>query len=610
MNLEEKIVGKITGTFVVESYQRGYRWSKYEIEHLLEDIDEIPPGQNYCLQPVVVKNVGGRYELIDGQQRLTTLYLIMKKLTMKPDYSIEYVTREGSKELLDNIEKIDPKARSSNIDELNIDPKASSSNIDDGPKNLDELFIKKAYTTICDWFRAKQSLVPLFIEKLQKYVTIIWYEVDSDEDSIGIFTRLNIGKINLTNAELVKALFLSRGKKKEDGTYAGNPYGIDPKRQTEIALGWDAMEKGLHDSKFWAFITNEQEDKYPVRMELLFDIMENKPADETNYFTFNKFCERFKKTNEDKSKTWKTIVRAYQQLQEWYNDFDLYHQIGYLVATKHSIKELMDTAMSTEHPINKSAFRRDIVDKIRESVKFSDEEIDYADLNYEQHQGHLRTLLLLFNVETIRQKGDENNRFPFERYKKGAWSLEHINAQNPENLKTNKQWKEWLERHRDSLHNLPETNEITDVIIKIDEVISYIDDANYRGSIRDEFMTVAPDVIRLLSPDNDDKTQMHTLSNMALLTIGENAALSNSAFDVKREEIIKMDRNGEYIPTCTKNVFLKYYSESATDLHRWTQDDRKKYIDAMNKVLYEYEDKKMGTAIHLITNEIRYGDEQ
>lgn len=536
--------------------------------------------------------------MIDGQQRLTTLYLIMKHLTMEPDYSIEYVTREGSKELLDNIEKIDPKARSS---------------------NLDELFIKKAYTTICDWFKDKQSHESPFKKKLQKYVTIIWYEVDSDEDSIGIFTRLNIGKINLTNAELVKALFLSRGKKKEDGTYAGNPYGIDPKRQTEIALGWDAMEKGLHDSKFWAFITNEQEDKYPVRMELLFDIMENKPADESNYFTFNKFCERFKETNEDKSKTWKTIVRAYQQLQEWYNDFDLYHQIGYLVATKHSIKEFMDAAMSTEHPINKSAFRCEIVDKIRESVKFSDsgEEIDYADLNYEQHQGHLHTLLLLFNVETIRQKGDENNRFPFERYNKGAWSLEHINAQNPENLKTNKQWKEWLERHRDSLHNLPEINEITDVIKKIKDVISHIDDVNYRGSIRDEFMDVAPKVMGLLSPENDDKTQMHTLSNMALLTIGENAALSNSAFDVKREKIIEMDKNGEYIPTCTKNVFLKYYSKSDTKLHFWTQKDRKDYIEAMNKVLYEHEER--GNAIHLITNaihlitnenEIRYGDEQ
>ena len=71
MNLEEKIISEITGKFTIEAYQRGYRWGKDEVEYLLEDINEIPDGQKYCLQPVVVKNVNDTYELIDGQQRLT-----------------------------------------------------------------------------------------------------------------------------------------------------------------------------------------------------------------------------------------------------------------------------------------------------------------------------------------------------------------------------------------------------------------------------------------------------------------------------------------------------------------------------------------------------------
>lgn len=75
-----------------------------------------------------------------------------------------------------------------------------------------------------------------FANKLQNYVTIIWYEVDDDEDSVNIFTRLNIGKINLTNAELVKALFLSRGKKDSEGRYAGNPYGIEEKSSMKLLL--------------------------------------------------------------------------------------------------------------------------------------------------------------------------------------------------------------------------------------------------------------------------------------------------------------------------------------------------------------------------------------
>lgn len=96
MNLEEKIISEITGKFTIEAYQRGYRWGKDEVEYLLEDINEIPDGQKYCLQPVVVKNVNDTYELIDGQQRLTTLYLIMKYLNAYVDikFSIEHYTKE------------------------------------------------------------------------------------------------------------------------------------------------------------------------------------------------------------------------------------------------------------------------------------------------------------------------------------------------------------------------------------------------------------------------------------------------------------------------------------------------------------------------------------
>ena len=609
MNLEEKIIGEIFGEFKIEAYQRGYRWSKDEIIHLLEDIDEIPDGQNYCLQPIVVKNNDGIFELIDGQQRLTTLYLIMKYLTLYMDlkYSIEYTTRKsengniGSKELLEKIDTIDLNSKSSNIDEL---------------------FIKKAYSYIKEWFNGDKARMNSFSGKLQKYVTVIWYEVDDTEDSVGIFTRLNIGKISLTNAELVKALFLSRGRKDDHGVYAGNPYGIENKMQHEIALQWDAMEKGLHDSKFWSFITNEKEDKYPIRMELFFDIMENKPEGECSFYTFNRFYDHFK-NSANKSDAWETIVRYYQQLQEWYTDFNLYHQIGYLIAIGKSIKELLDLAMSRENPLKKSEFRNKILEMIRKSVIFEKnnngqiEELDYADLNYEDHKEYIHILLLLFNVETIRQKGDEDNRFPFERYKnEGTWSLEHIHAQNSESLKTNQDWKMWLELHKRSLNSLLKNCDehsklaisISEVIEKMDSVLSHIAVEHYRGSIRDEFNDVAPAVVNILS-DGDEKSQMHSISNMALLTVGENAALNNSTFDVKRVKILDMDRDGDYIPTCTKNVFMKYYSSSDTKLHFWADEDRRCYIEAMNNVLYHYEYLK-GEKIRLIKTEIHYGNKQ
>lgn len=604
MNLEEKIISEITGKFTIEAYQRGYRWGKDEVEYLLEDISEIPDGQKYCLQPVVVKNVNDTYELIDGQQRLTTLYLIMKYLNAYVDikFSIAYATRKsenghiGSKELLETIDKIDLSLPSNNIDEL---------------------FIKKSYGIVKTWFNGEKSKMMSFANKLQNYVTIIWYEVDDDEDSVNIFTRLNIGKINLTNAELVKALFLSRGKKDSEGRYAGKPYGIEEKKQHEIALGWDLMEKDLHNEKFWTFITNEKSDHYPIRMELLFDMIEMKPSDESNFYTFNRFYERFK-NSDNRYETWELIERYMQQLKEWYHSFDLFHHIGFLVATGTSVKSLLDIAMSTDNPIKKSDFKLRVLDMIREKMVFTvgdkdfGEEIDYAELNYEDHSKFIQYVLLLFNIETIRQKGDENVRFPFYRYKnEGTWSLEHIHAQNSESLKTNQEWKEWLEIHKKSLEGLEvysdDKKQIEEVIDKMNTVITHINEKGYKGSIRNEFNAVAPAVINILS-DGDDKSQMHTLSNMALLTVGENAALNNSTFDVKRMKIIAMDKAGEYIPVCTRNVFMKYYSSSDTKLHFWSEEDRKGYISAMNNVLYDYKEKNSNKEIKLIRNRINYGN--
>lgn len=75
--LETKFVADIRGSFYIPSYQRGYRWSETEVVRLLDDIYQNGK-KNYCLQPVVVRKKEDRYELIDGQQRLTTLYLIYK----------------------------------------------------------------------------------------------------------------------------------------------------------------------------------------------------------------------------------------------------------------------------------------------------------------------------------------------------------------------------------------------------------------------------------------------------------------------------------------------------------------------------------------------------
>lgn len=98
IKLETKLVGSIEGEFFVPSYQRGYRWGNEEVVRLLDDI-YTNGTKNYCLQPVVVKNNGETFELIDGQQRLTTLFILLKyiqkeyKPRIKVNFSLSYILR-------------------------------------------------------------------------------------------------------------------------------------------------------------------------------------------------------------------------------------------------------------------------------------------------------------------------------------------------------------------------------------------------------------------------------------------------------------------------------------------------------------------------------------
>ncbi len=79
---------------------------------------------------------------------------------------------------------------------------------------------------------------------------------------------------------------------------------------------------------------------------------------------------------------------------------------------------------------------------------------NYAELDYNTPGDYVKIsrLLLLFNIESVRQIDEEAQRFPFDKFKeKGAWSLEHIHAQQSEGMKKREEWKEWLRLHRHSI---------------------------------------------------------------------------------------------------------------------------------------------------------------
>ena len=202
---------------------------------------------------------------------------------------------------------------------------------------------------------------------------------------------------------------------------------------------------------------------------------------------------------------------------------------------------------------------------------------------------------MLYNVETVRNIAGKSQRFPFDQFKStkgGTWSLEHIHAQQSQGMQKQEQWKMWLELHIPSVLSLQ---------IDSADLIARMKDAVAKEKLeRTEFEDIQEAVVALLSTEGNMEF-LHSIANLALLRTSNNAALNNSTFDVKRNEIIRMDKEGEYIPFCTRMVFLKYYTPSADNqLHFWGQADRVAYVNDINRVLGKY----LGSNLILIEKEV------
>ena len=562
--LEAKPIGDIKGNFFVPKYQRGYRWTETQVKTLMCDLWENckqEPQKEYCLQPIVVRKRGDAdYELIDGQQRFTTVLILLSYIKrnflpwVQINYTLEYETRKATTAFLENITE------------------------DKAQENIYFFHIFNADRCIAKWLddsfgsdmnKKSSALIHLFDYLLGK-VKVIWYEVGDDEDSVALFTRLNIGRIQLTNAELIKALLLR--KSKED----------DAKdTRQERAIQWDNIEKGLSGEKneLWYFLTTKDASAYPTRIEILFDMMAEKtPCEREKHFTFFWFEREIKAHGV--MAIWEEIQQSFLQIKEWFTDNVLYHKIGYLIS---SGSKTMTDIFQLAHGKRKSVFVSELNAMIAESINFKMKEGEtLRDLDYRNHYGDISRLLLLFNVESIIQNG-VYQRFPFSKYNTAEWSLEHIHAQNSQGLKTKETQLEWVKMHLNSVKAVSENG-------KYDALIQQMKDIIETGNVdaRGTFDELAKSVSSALSEDTN-YDYIDTISNMALLSKSDNSALNNSTFDVKRNMIVDMDQRGAFIPYCTKMVFLKYYTPSAENqMHFWGQKDRDAYIGAMEKTLAPY----------------------
>ena len=568
--------------FWIPAYQRGYRWTPLQVTQFLDDLWEFIQGSQeeslqafYCLQPLVIKaRDSGDFEVVDGQQRLTTIYILLTCLKgiasvlEKAPFQIHYETRGEANE-----------------------PFLKDINLECAEENIDFFFMCEARKAIEDWFSKRDSSHKLKLlqhllndDEVGHNVKVIWFQLAENDNPVNAFTRLNIGKIPLTNDELIRALFLKHTDPK--GTEV-----IESK--LKIAYEWDQLEKALQSDTFWYFLNN-QNGQGQNRISFLFNlVVEAKglpdAARHDAYRVFYAFSERLNDRGIAPEKEWLKIKQTFMMLEEWFEDRKLYHIVGFLIHQGVPINEIRSLSESTTKSVFEQKLRTKIFAIINQSAslnKLNEQEIreqvseTLSNLEYGRHSRQIRSVLLLFNLATLLESSQSNLRFQFDAFKRDDWEIEHVRSIADARPVRHNERVKWLNL---CLGYLETQEQETELCSNLKEFVSLS-----QGNASDaDFHSLYERVLDVFR-ERDDEYVDNGIANLTLLDRSTNRSYKNAVFAVKRQRLLSLDQSGVFVPLCTRNVFLKCYSPQADNLMFWSSEDRDAYLEVIINTLTKF----------------------
>lgn len=626
--------------FEIPYEQRGYRWRVINLLELLGDLIEFandPTGTVYCLQPLAVSKLETSercYRVWDGQQRLTTLFLLMKSFGLPRPYTFNYErdTDELRKKFIaapvfqgndENNIDLFYIGRAMQLFEDCISNNQNSSLINRGNKSELNLFesICRALSDKVTKERVQNLLLGLLPEKKLMF---LWYVVD-EANATEIFMDINSGKISLTNTELIKALLLSENSviKKHELT----------------AMQFSEIEQGLMNDNFW-FMIQPQEFKRignsivtvkgkelqnssasDVRNKLMrFDLLFNIVAD-VNFKSYQQdplaSFRFFYEHRHEIDSLWRMVRENYRILQSIYNDMEAYHYVGYLtyqnpgVSGYTRIKNLLNLYRDNK--------RSEFIASLKNEIKVF---IDPDKLDFNKHKPQIRCCLILHNILTLiesyrRNKNNSQLRldrpyetFPFELLYRQAWNIEHIAPATDNSLKNESDQSQWIDstkfdfpelfivpNEKDSAHSRFSDDVrkkiyslYCDYMKTIESTDSFKSKEEKRSILVETFEKLYVAIVEAtdaLSSDDIIK-EKYCIGNYVLLDEKTNKTFHNALFPTKRRIIIAatgqqldtLDKEMPlaYIPPCTKAAFMKFYNtRPSVSLTQWTETDVKDY---------------------------------
>lgn len=560
--------------FWVPAYQRGYRWLPLQVTQLLDDIREFTlrrdpqPDEFYCLQPLVVKaHPNGEFEVVDGQQRLTTLLLIMRHFN-------ERLTEKYRQTLFTLAYETRP-----NLDEFLQSPREEIAN-----DNPDYFHLYKAIQAIEEWFVQRDSEVEAIKSALLNKTKVIWFELAERDNPVDAFTRLNVGKIPLTNDELIRALFLRRtGLDKKDAANV----------RMRIAYEWDQLEKGLQSDDFWYFLSNRNPSGQN-RIAFIFDLVartegitEEMANDPYGLFYF--FNQRMQEAGATPESEWRKIKQMYLMLEEWFEDRTLYHMVGFLVSQDMAIKDIQTQSQNCMKSEFEQSLRQVIFERVvaQKPLCLSDEKLVRMDvedclesLTYGAKGRLVTATLLLFNVATLLENQRSNLRFQFDSFKTEHWDIEHIRSVGDYKPERDYQQKDWLKM---CLGYLNLQDGVSDLCSKITAFI----DLSQVEATNEKFDALYEEILQFFGEATGGEA-VNGIANLTLLDVHTNRSYKNAPFAIKRQRLLGLDQHGIFVPLCTRNVFLKCYSPQVDNAMFWSEEDQQGYQKAIAGVLVNF----------------------
>ena len=246
--------------FIVPQYQRPYVWQEENIQELIDDLYyafENKQNSEYFLGALVLKRTTEKefreYEILDGQQRLTTLCMMMaviRDLIKKPQYKytlsqmiyqeenellkvpsrnrIKYNTRDKVKDFVKDYIIANGSTRKRDLVNYHEDTNISVSNM------------AKAISTIHTIFENKENLESFAVFLLNN-VLFIYVSTDNTEDAFRLFTILNDRGIPLSNADILKSINIGE---------------IGEEDLDEYSKHWEYLEEKYHKGfdRFLSFV--------------------------------------------------------------------------------------------------------------------------------------------------------------------------------------------------------------------------------------------------------------------------------------------------------------------------------------------------------------------